>query len=93
MFIHIAIHQPKPEARGLVVASMQRASAAMQAQPGLQQVLTLRDQKSDNLVGLAIWDSKDHWLAARPALLAATAEDDLAAWEKAPPEVYHLERA
>ncbi len=91
MFIHIVIHHPKAEARGLVAASMHRAGAAMRAQPGLQQVFTLHDQKSDSLVGLALWDSKEHWLAARPAMLAAIAEDDFAAWEDLPPEVYHLE--
>jgi heme-degrading monooxygenase HmoA len=93
MFIHIAIHRPKPEARGLVLASMQRAGAAMAAEPGLQQVFTLQDQKSDSLVGLALWDSKDHWLAARSAFLAVVADDDFDAWEDDPPEVYHLEPA
>ena len=89
--IHIAIHHPHPAARGLVIDSMHRAGAAMRAQPGLQQVFTLQDQKSDSLVGLALWESKEHWLAARPAMLAAIAGDDFEAWEAGPPEVYHLE--
>ncbi len=93
MFIHLAIHRPRPNKAQLVVDSMRRFAAAMQDHPGLQQVHTLRDQKTDQLVGLAIWDSKDDWLAARPAMLAAVANDDFDDWEDAPPEVYHLEAA
>jgi heme-degrading monooxygenase HmoA len=91
MFIHLAIHLPKSGKAELVIDSMHRFGAAIKAQPGLQQVYTLRDQKSDRLVGLALWNSKEDFLAARPAMMAATQNDPFDEWEDNPPEVLHLE--
>jgi len=91
MFIHVAIHLPKPDKAALVIDSMHRFGAAIKKQSGLQEVYTLRDQKSDRLVGLALWNSKEDFLAARPAMMAATQDDPFDEWEDNPPEVFHLE--
>jgi hypothetical protein len=70
---------------------MHRFGAAMKGQSGLQHVHTLRDQKTGALIGLAIWDTKEAWQAARPAMAEAVKDDNFEDWEDAPPEVLHLE--
>lgn len=54
MFIHVAIHRPRPEKEAILIESMHRFAAAMQGQPGLQPVHTLKDEDNGCLVGLAI---------------------------------------
>jgi hypothetical protein len=91
MFVHLAIHRPKPGKEQPLIQSMHRFGNAMLREPGLQQVHTLMDQKSGALIGLAIWDSREHWEAARPKMQAAVKDDPFHDWEDNPPEVFHLE--
>ncbi|HLF28756.1 MAG TPA: hypothetical protein VJG32_20705 [Anaerolineae bacterium] len=91
MFVHLAIHRPRPDKTAPLIDSMHRFGAALIGQAGLQQVHTLKDQKTGNLIGLAMWDSKAAWLAARPAMAEAIQGDNFEDWEDEPPEVYHLE--
>ena len=91
MFIHLAIHRPRPEAEALVIESMHRFGAAMAGQPGFVQVHTLKEPRKGELVGLAIWESKEAWMAARPAMQDAVKDDPFHEWEDTPPDVYHLE--
>lgn len=91
MFVHLSIHHPRPGKEALLIDSMHRFGAAITSQPGLQQVHTLRDQKTGRLIGLAIWNTKEAWLAARPVMQEAVKDDDFDTWEEEPPEVYHLE--
>jgi anti-sigma-K factor RskA len=70
---------------------MHRFGEAIRTQPGLRVVHTLRDQKSGRLVGLAVWDSKQSMLAARPIMAKATEEDDFDAWEEEKPTIFLLE--
>jgi len=91
MFVHISIHRPRLGKERLLIDSMHRFGEAMKNQPGLKQAHTLKDQKTGHLIGLAIWDSKENWLAARPAMLETVKDDDFESWEDEPPVVYHLE--
>ncbi|MCP4704387.1 MAG: hypothetical protein GY865_07235 [candidate division Zixibacteria bacterium] len=92
MFVHIGIHaKPKPGKENLLIESMHRFGTAMKTQPGLQQVHALQDSESGALLGLAIWDSKEAWEAARPIMLEAIKDDPFLEWEDEPPEVYHLD--
>jgi Antibiotic biosynthesis monooxygenase len=91
MFVHIAIHRPRPGQEQPLIDSMHRFGAAARAQPGLREVHTLRDANSGVLVGLAIWDTKEAWLAARPVMWEAVKDDNFDDWEDTPPEVYQLE--
>jgi hypothetical protein len=91
MFIHLAVHRPYSDKADLLAESMRRFGAAMSDKPGLQQVYTLRDQKTGAMIGLAIWDSKEDWEAARPAMLAAIENDPFGEWEENPPDVFHLD--
>jgi heme-degrading monooxygenase HmoA len=91
MFVHISIHKPKPGKEEALIESMHRFGAAASTQPGLQQIFALQDPRQGVLVGLAIWDSKDSLMAARPVLAEATKDDDFDDWESEPVTVYHLE--
>jgi heme-degrading monooxygenase HmoA len=91
MLYHLSIHRPKPEHEHEVIDSMHRFGAAARSQPGLIEVHTLKDQRSDALVGLAVWTSADALTAARPALAAATADDDFDAWDAEPIRSFLLE--
>jgi heme-degrading monooxygenase HmoA len=91
MLYHLSIHRPKPEHEQDVIDSMHRFGEAARSQDGLVEVHTLKDQRSDALLGLAIWASADALAAARPALAAATEHDDFETWEAAPIEGFLLE--
>ena len=93
MFINISIHEPKPEYEELLIDSMHRYGEAVMKAPGSREVHTLKDSRTGNLVGLAIWESKDDYLAARPALMEAVKDDNFDLWEAKPIEGYHLEKA
>jgi hypothetical protein len=49
----------------------------------------LKGEKTGALVGLAIWDSKEAYLAAGPALMKAVEDDDLADWHEEEFQSYH----
>lgn len=86
----MSIHFPKPEKEKLLIESMHRFGKAMEGKKGLIMAHTTKDEDSDRLVGLAIWDSKENWLAARSAMIDAVKDDPFEDWEIKPPEVYHL---
>jgi hypothetical protein len=91
MFVHLAIHRPKPGKEKFLIDSMHRFGTAMLREPGLQQVHTLMDQRTGVLIGLAIWDSKEEWETARPRVQDAIKDDPFSEWEDHPPEVFQLE--
>ena len=84
MFTHIAIHTPKPEHRDDVIASMQRARAAGDGAKGLLQMGPWREIDGGRLVGLALWESREAFLAAAPGIFAAVADDPFDEWHAEP---------
>jgi heme-degrading monooxygenase HmoA len=82
MYINISVHRPRPGKEDLVIDSMHRYGTAARTQPGLREVHTLKDEKAGVLVGLAIWDSEEAAIAARPALMEAVKDDDFEDWEE-----------
>ena len=68
MFIHLAIHHPKPEHVDDMLASMHRVNQAAAGAPGLIEIGAWRDQGSDRLVGLARWESEEAFQAAAPRI-------------------------
>jgi heme-degrading monooxygenase HmoA len=86
MFVVISIHHPHPDREGQLVESMHRYGQAAKRQKGLVSVHTLKDFKTGELLGLAIWESEQAYSAARPALAKATEGDDFDAWETRPIE-------
>ena len=86
----MSIHFPKPEKEKLLIESMHRFGKAMEGNKGLIMAHTTKDEDTKRLIGLAIWDSKENWLAARPTMIEAVKDDLFEEWELKPPEVYHL---
>lgn len=82
MFALMSIHRPKPEYRAEVIASMQRYGAALVGKPGLIGVYTLADARSDRLVGIAMFESREAADALLPAARATVADDDFDTWEE-----------
>jgi hypothetical protein len=68
----------------LLIESMHRYGETAKRQKGLISVHTLKDENTGELVGIAIWDSRESFLAARPALGRAVEGDDFDAWEQEP---------
>ncbi|MEI8133915.1 MAG: hypothetical protein WCH46_02410 [bacterium] len=90
MYIQLSIHKPKPEYESDLIDSMHRFGAAMKGKPGLNHVFTLKDANEGKLFGLAIWESEDAMMAAVPAMIEATKDDDFELWESVPIAGYHL---
>jgi hypothetical protein len=89
MFVSISVHRLKPGKEPLMLGSMRRYGAAAKEAGGLQQVHELKDENTGDLVGLAIWDSKEAYEAAAPALMRAVEGDDFADWHEGQWAVYH----
>jgi hypothetical protein len=90
MYFHLSIHYPKPEKEHLLIESMHKFGAAMKGKKGLIMAHTTKEEDSDRLLGIAIWDSKESWLEARPAMIEAVKDDPFEDWEEKPPEVFHM---
>ena len=90
MFVHLAVHHPKPEHADDLLASMHRVDQAAQGAPGLIQIGAWRDQRSDRLVGLALWESAEAFEASAERIFQAVADDPLDQWLQQPPDVLHL---
>ena len=86
----MSIHFPKQGKESLLIESMYRFGKAMEEKKGLIMAHTTRDEDTNRLIGFAIWESKNDWLAARPAMIEVIKDDPFEEWEEKPPEVYHL---
>jgi heme-degrading monooxygenase HmoA len=64
MFVHLAIHYPRPEYVEDVLASMHRVDKAAEGTPGLIQMGAWRDENGNRLVGLAMWESEEAFKAS-----------------------------
>ena len=90
MIVQLSIHKPKPEHEAALIDSMHRFGAAIKGKPGLISVHTLKDPDEGQLFGLAIWESQDAMIAAAPAMMEATKDDDFELWEAEPVSGYRL---
>ena len=78
----MSIHHPRPEHREALLASMHRYGAAIAGQEGLVSIHTLADERSDRLVGLAIFDSEEAFERLAPIARAAVEDDPVDVWEE-----------
>ena len=90
MFVHMSIHYPQKGKESFLIDSMHRFGKAMEGKKGLIMAHTTKDEEKNCLIGLAIWNSKENWLAAKPAMIDAVKDDQFEEWEEKPPDVYHL---
>ena len=90
MFIHLAVHYPRPGRAEELLASMMRVDAAAQGAPGLIEMGAWRDAGSGALIGLARWESAAAWEAAAERIFSVVANDPFDEWCERPPQVFHL---
>jgi heme-degrading monooxygenase HmoA len=90
MYVFMSIHTPKPGQADALSASMKRYGAALAGAPGLILVETLRDENSERLVGLTVWESKDAWQASIHLAREVIKDDPFEEWEGAPVEGFRL---
>ena len=90
MYCHLSVHHQVPGARDALVASMHRYGAAIENAPGLISVHTLEDAADGVLVGLALWESEDAFLASVQRARQAVAEDPFDEWEAEPVQGFRL---
>ncbi len=86
----MSIHFPKEGKEKYLIDSMHRFGNAMKGKRGLIMVHTTKDEDTNRFIGLAIWESKDDWLATRPAMAEAVKGDPFEEWELKEPDVFHL---
>ena len=90
MFVHMAIHYPRPEYVNDVLGSMRRVNEAAEGTPGLIQMGAWRDESSNRLVGLAMWESRAAFEAAAERIFQVVADDPWDQWCERPIDVFHL---
>jgi hypothetical protein len=93
VFVHLAIHRPRPGKAEAMLESMNRFGDAMKAGAGVVLHGALRDERSSRLVGGAIWESRESWEAAIGAAREAIAELDIDDLLEEPPDVFLLSEA
>ena len=86
----MSIHHPREGKEKFLIESMHRFGKAMEGKNGLIMAHTTKDEDTNRLVGLAIWESKEEWQAARPVMIEAVKDDPFEDWELKEPDVFHL---
>lgn len=84
MFILMSIHHPRPEHEAALIDSMHRYGNAIRGHEGLHSIHTLKDQGSERLVGLAVFESREAFERLAPIARAAVKDDPFDVWERVP---------
>jgi heme-degrading monooxygenase HmoA len=93
MFTHVAIHYPKPQYREELRQSMRRIDAAAQGMPGLVRIGDWAEvDGGTRLVGIATWQSREHFEAAAEKLFATVANDPFDLWQERKADNLFVER-
>ena len=93
MYVVLSIHQPKPEYEAALIDSMHRFGNAVRGKPGCIRIHTLKDERSNRLVGLAMFESKAAWEALAPLARAAVKDDPFDVWEEVEMDGFALNEA
>lgn len=94
LFVHIGIHRkPTPGKETILLESMKKFGETQRKHAGLIAVFALKDKRTGALIGLALWDSEEHWRAALPDMEKALKEYDFNELDSIPPEGFAAEPA
>jgi hypothetical protein len=93
VYVRLAIHTPNPGYERAIIDSMHRLGDAVRGRPGIREVHTLSHRGAGRLIGLAICESEEAWLAARDEAAGALAGADFARWEQGDPVIFALDEA
>lgn len=87
--LFMAVHHPKPEHVDDLVGAMTRFGGVLASTDGVLHASAWR--ADEQIVAISIWDSRDRFVAAGPALAAAIADVPFGAWEARPRELLMLD--
>ncbi len=94
MLVNIGIHQnPKPGKEAALLESMRKFGEAQRRHEGLIAVYALKDEQTGALIGLAVWDTDEHYQAARSDMAKAIEDVNFDELESSEPLVYHAHPA
>jgi hypothetical protein len=66
MYLTIAIHHPKgPDEESALLEAMRRFGEAQRGHKGLVMVTAAKDELGGNIMALAVWDTRENFMAAR----------------------------
>ncbi len=88
MYIHIGLHPARDEAiKPAMITAMKEFARAAASQPGNIQAYTIKDQRSDRLAGITIWESQEFFEAALTALRDSIDGVPFDEWQSGPTDV------
>lgn len=90
MLVHLSIHFVKPEYKSDLIESMNRFKSGMRGQPGHISAHVFEDEQSGNLIGMALWKSRDAWQKGLDQAHNAVKDDPFHLWETKDSDVFIL---
>jgi hypothetical protein len=66
MYIIMGVHHPKPGMEKSLLEVQEKFGIAQRGHRGLISAFIWKDDKTDVIIGLALWDTKEDYDAARP---------------------------
>jgi Antibiotic biosynthesis monooxygenase len=87
--LFLAIHHPKPDHADDLVAAMGKFGSQLGTIAGMLGASAWRD--GERIVAISIWESRERFIAAGPALTGAVADVPFAEWESRPRELFTLD--
>ncbi len=86
-YLYLALHYPKPEHLDDLLAAMRRLNDALQDAPGLLQIGAWREESSNRIVAISLWESQQAFQAALGRIASAVADVPFSEWEERPREL------
>jgi len=66
MYMVMGVHHPKPGMENSLLEVQERFGKAQQGNKGLISAFIWKDEKSEVIIGITLWDTKADYDAARP---------------------------
>lgn len=66
MYVVMGVHHPKPGMEKALLEVQERFGKAQQGHKGLISAFIWKDEKSEVIIGITLWDTKADYDAARP---------------------------
>jgi heme-degrading monooxygenase HmoA len=93
MFARIGIHYPKSGDETITLNALHKFQQAQKQHKGLIAIHAFRDEKNDVVIGLALWDSKQSFLAVHKEIQRVAREVKFELYDEKPPLVFSCEEA
>ena len=77
MYVIMGVHHPKPGMEKALLEVQERFGIAQRGHRGLISAFIWKDDKTDVIIGITLWDTKEDYDAARPDMDKALEGADL----------------